>query len=72
MNKNDKFHGAEFNVSAQAISDEELDAVAGGCEENDAVEVWCPYCNAKMTQKSLAAHKESCARSKYSYTNQHS
>ena len=72
MNKNDKFHGAEFDVSAQAISDEELDAVAGGCEEYDAVEVWCPYCNAKMTRKSLAAHKESCARSIYSYTNQNS
>ena len=30
MNKNDKFHGAEFEVSARAISDEELDSVSGG------------------------------------------
>jgi len=30
MNKNDKFHGAEFEVSAQAISDEQLESVSGG------------------------------------------
>ena len=30
MDKNDPFHGEEFEVNAQAVSDEELAAVAGG------------------------------------------
>lgn len=33
MNKNDKFHCAEFDVNAHAISDEELDAVSGGASD---------------------------------------
>lgn len=45
MNKNDKFHGAEFGVNAQAISDDELDCVAGGSEEYPFV---CPYCNERF------------------------
>lgn len=39
MNKNDKFHGAEFEVSAQTISDEQLEGVAGG-----SASMVCPYC----------------------------
>jgi len=30
MNKNDKFHNEEPEVNANAVSDEELDSVAGG------------------------------------------
>ena len=75
MNKNDKFHGAEFEVNAQAISDEELDAVSGGCDHcEDLVEysllVQCPYCNVEMEKKFLAAHKESCRLQKYASTTQ--
>jgi len=44
MNKNDKFHGAEFEVNTQAISDEELDAVAGGLTTDKDGCVLCPNC----------------------------
>ena len=50
INKNEKFHGAEFDVSAHAISDDELDAVSGSCGECDIVVVRCPYCNAETRQ----------------------
>jgi len=45
MNKNDKFHGAEFEVNTQAISDEQLDAVSGGGLTTDSDgAVRCPNC----------------------------
>lgn len=46
MNKNEKFHGAEFDVSAQAISDEELDAVSGGSSYQRYV--ICPNCGERI------------------------
>ena len=42
MNKNDKFHGTEFEVNAQAISDEELEGVSGGNGHSGFTP--CPYC----------------------------
>ena len=42
MNKNDKFHGAEFEVNAQAISDEQLEGVSGGNSYDGRI--ICPYC----------------------------
>ena len=53
MNKNDKFRSAEFDVNAQAISDEELDAVSGGAsvdlegyKKQGKAEWWCNTCKA--------------------------
>ena len=47
MNKNEKFHGAEFEVNAQAITDEQLDAVSGGgLTTNSDGAVRCPNCSA--------------------------
>lgn len=43
MNKNDQFHGAEFEINAQSISDEELNAVTGGYGELFDEKI-CPYC----------------------------
>ena len=40
MNKNDKFHGADFEASAQAISDDELDTVSGGYEISEMPDDW--------------------------------
>ena len=75
MNKNDKFHGAEFEVNAQAISDEELDAVSGGCDYCEDpldyhIVVQCPYCNVEINKKYLAEHKEICRLQKYASTTQ--
>ena len=45
MNKNDKFHGAEFEVNAQAITDEKLEGVAGGgLTTNSDGKMRCPNC----------------------------
>ena len=44
MNKNEKFHGADFEVNAPAISDDELDAVSGGY----GVTTVCPKCGATV------------------------
>jgi len=47
MNKNDQFHGADFEVSARAISDEKLEGVAGGYHESCDYQI-CPYCGAEF------------------------
>lgn len=48
MNKNDKFHGEEFEVNAQAISDENLEGVSGGCHE---------YCGRPNTDADEETHE---------------
>lgn len=45
MNKNDKFRNADFEVNAHAISDDELDAVAGGALRPYKI---CPYCGSAV------------------------
>ena len=44
MNKNDKFHGAEFEVNAQAVTDEKLEGVDGGFTTNSDGNIRCPNC----------------------------
>ena len=51
MNKNDQFHGAEFEINAQSISDEELEAVSGGYGE--IYGFVCPYCGEGFFFKDL-------------------
>ena len=40
MNQNDQLHGAEFEVNSLPISDEDLDAVAGGQEIIEMPDGW--------------------------------
>ena len=78
MNINDKFHDAEFEVNAQAISDENLEGVSGGYtvlvtnhEPSNSEEFsLCPYCNNLIKRGLMDAHKESCRRQKYVSTTQ--
>ena len=45
MNKNDKFQVEEFEVNAQAVTDEKLEGVAGGnSEEGEPYIYSCPVC----------------------------
>ena len=53
MNKNDKFHGAKFDVSAQAISDEELNTVSGGWSGWDENLSRCPLCHRNLVQGNI-------------------
>ena len=51
MNQNDKFHGAEFEVNAQAITDEKLEGVAGGgLTTNSDDKMRCPNCGAWISE----------------------
>lgn len=59
MNKNDKFHGAEFEVSAHAISDEELDSVAGGTT-NSNFSIYCSYCYRPIPYQEYKKHESEC------------
>lgn len=66
MNKNDKFHNADFEVNAHAISDDELDAVAGGCEYRICPHKYtpagknCPKCGSYVDNSIYDAHVASC------------
>jgi len=57
MNKNDQFHGAEFEVNARAISDEEMEAVAGGSMLGER----CPYCGDLFYPANYQQHVKACA-----------
>jgi len=61
MNKNDKFHGAEFEVNTQAISDEELDAVSGGgLTTNSDGKMRCPNCGEWISEFSYPHNLADC------------
>ena len=62
MNKNDKFQVAEFEVSAQSISNKELENISGGnSEEGGPDTLVCPVCGevfSSMFGSSLKWHIE--------------
>ena len=53
MNQNDKFHGTEFDANAQAVSDEELDNVAGGWSGWDENLSRCPFCHRNLVSGTI-------------------
>ena len=58
MNKNDKFRVAEFEVSAQAVTDEKLEGVAGGY--HDYGYKVCPHCGQQIYFNKYHYHVEHC------------
>jgi len=61
MNQNDKFHGAEFEVNAQAVTDEKLEGVTGGSEKSNDRST-CPYCNREILTDMLYYHIDICSK----------
>ena len=65
MNENDKFHSADFEVNSQAISDEELDAVSGGTDEDH---IYCVSCGAVFKHEdNYRFHLEYCTKTRPIY-----